>query len=155
MLNVIKCRQQVVRHQQKPFGGKTVLLPCRNDPLEERKVVTAAFFPVSGNEGMIVMSKNHGQFCPGWLLSGFESCARQIWFFFCKSCWWNSARISLLGLLVCIYGGWQWLSLNFPSMLFMFLFVWFFLSVYQKRCVLFTTNLAAGLVSALDLEFFL
>lgn len=61
-----------------------MLLPCRNEPLEERKVVTAAFFPVSGNEGIIVMSINHGQFCPGWLLSGFESCADKLGSFFAR-----------------------------------------------------------------------
>lgn len=72
---------------EKPFGTKTVLLPCRNKPLEERKVVmTAAFFPVSGNEGVIAMSINLGQFCPGFgLLSGFESCADELGSFIARA----------------------------------------------------------------------
>lgn len=146
MLNVIKCRQLAVRHQQEPCGGQTVLLPCRNEPLEGRKGVTAALFPVSGNEGITVMSINHGQFCPGWLLSAFESCADKFGGFFCKSFWWNFARISLLWLFVCIFGVWQWPSFNFPSVLFMFLVVWLFW-LFIKRGVL---SLIQILLQALD-----
>lgn len=67
---------------------------------------------------------------------------------FCKNC---------LAVAVCLY---FW-GLTVPqpefslNVVHVFICLIFFCSVYQKRCVLFTTNLAAGLISEVDLEFFL
>lgn len=139
---------------EKPFGAKTVLLPCRNEPLEERKVVTTAFFPVSGNESVIAISINHGQFCPGFgLLSGFESCADKLGSFIARAVAEILQEFPCCGCLY--FWGLTVTQHEFPSMWFMVLLVWFF-CLFIKRGVFSLLQIwLQALDQRVDLEFLL